>query len=302
MEETKKIGFFKRLKMSIFELENYIQFTAESLGKAIGFMFKMTVLFAIIIVLSNVAYVYGKYNSPVKYVDAIVPKFSYDKKELIIDEQDKEIKEKKTIAVVMKELEPTYREVIPDGNYTKDDLLKFVEENETKLVIMMASAIFIESILDMFIFWMSIALLTAMIGLIVLRFSRIKMKFSKLYSLAIYASNLSMILTVVYTLLNTYFNIYIDVFDYLSMLIAYVYITAVIYMIRSDLVKQQLELIKIATVQAQVKEQLEKEKQEEEEKEKEKENGKPEEKPEAKPEDKPDDGEIINDEPDGSEI
>lgn len=301
MGKTRKIGFFKRLKMSIFELENYIQFTEESLGKAIGFMFKMTVLFALIIVASNIVYVYSKYNSPVAYVDTIVPEFSYDKKELIIDEQDKEIKEKKTIAVVMKELEPTYREIIPDGNYTKGDLIKFVEQNKTKLVIMMAFAIFIESILDMFVFWISIALLTSMIGLIVLRFSRIKMKFSKLYSLAIYASNLSMILTVVYTLLNTYFNIYIDVFDYLSMLIAYVYITAVIYMIKSDLVKQQMELIKIATVQAQVKEQLEREKQEEEERKKEKEKT-PEEKPKEKPEDKPDDGEIINDEPDGSEI
>ena len=26
MEKTKKIGFFKRVKMAIFELENYIEF------------------------------------------------------------------------------------------------------------------------------------------------------------------------------------------------------------------------------------------------------------------------------------
>lgn len=29
MEKTKRIGFFKRLKMSLFELENYIEFMAE---------------------------------------------------------------------------------------------------------------------------------------------------------------------------------------------------------------------------------------------------------------------------------
>ena len=48
----------------------------------------------------------------------------------------------------------------------------------------------------------------------------------------------------------------------MSLLIAYIYITAVIYMIKSDLIKQQLELIKIATVQAQVKEQMKKEEDE----------------------------------------
>ena len=70
------------------------------------------------------------------------------------------------------------------------------------------------------------------------------------------------------------------------MIIAYIYITAVIYMIRSDLIKQQLELIKIATVQAKVKEQMDREKEEEKD---------------DKKEEEPVDVDT-NDEPDGSEI
>ena len=122
------------------------------------------------------------------------------------------------------------------------------------------------------------------------------MKFSKLYAMSIYASTLSMILTVFYNILTNHFNINIDSFEFLSMLIAYIYITAVIYMIRSDLIKQQLELIQIAKVQAKVKEQMDKEKEEkkeqEDKKEKEKDNDK---------EEKPVDVDT-NDEPDGSEI
>ena len=84
-------------------------------------------------------------------------------------------------------------------------------------------------------------------------------------------------------------------FDYLSMLIAYIYITAVIYMIKSDLIKQQVELIRIATVQAKVKEQL----KEEDNKDTEEKDNKDKEKKEKE---KKSDDEVLNDEPDGSEI
>jgi len=65
-------------------------------------------------------------------------------------------------------------------------------------------------------------------------------------------------------------------------------------MIRSDLIKQQLELIKIATVQAKVKEQMDREKEEEKDDKKDKEK-------DDQKEEKPVDVDT-NDEPDGSEI
>ena len=131
------------------------------------------------------------------------------------------------------------------------------------------------------------------------------MKYSKLFTLSIYASTLSVILTVIYTMLNAFAGVYIDMFDYLSILIAYIYITAVIYMIRSDLIKQQIELIRIATVQAEEKERLEREKEKEREQEQEQEDDEPEDagkdsKEEEEKKESSDD--IGDDEPDGSEI
>lgn len=297
MENAKKIGFFKRIKMSLLELENYIQFTAEKNAKAFGFAIKMTILFALVIAVSSAIYIHVKYQSITNYVDSIVPDFSYNEHNLTINEEDKKDENKKMVISLMQELEPTYREILPDGSNSKVDLLNFIRQNEKQILIFFYSTLIFETILEMFLLWMFIGLLTSLIGLIVLRFCRIKMKYSKLYVLAIYASTLSMILTVLYTILNNYFNIYINIFEYLSMLIAYIYITAVIYMIRSDLVKQQLELMKIATVQAKVREQLDKEDEEERKKEKDKKEEKPEQKDEKK------EGKIdTNDEPDGSEI
>ncbi|MCI8290835.1 MAG: DUF1189 family protein [Clostridia bacterium] len=295
MEETKKIGLLKRLKMSLFELENYIDFTAEKASKAIWFAIKMVIVFGLIIAISSVLYIYLKYQSPSNYVQKIVPEFSYNDHNLIIDEEEKNDEDKKFIANMMQQLEPVYREFLPGGMNSKSNMVDFVKSNEQQLVIFVFLTLFLETILEMFVFWLMIAFLTSLIGLIVLKFSRIKMKFSKLYAMSIYASTLSMILTIIYTILNNYFNVYIDIFEYLSMLIAYIYITAVIYMIKSDLIKQQLELIKIATVQAKVKEQMEREKEEKnKEEKKEKDNDEKEDELE---------GNIVNDnEPDGSEI
>lgn len=310
MEKTKKIGFFKRLKMAIFELENYIQFISEKSGKAIFYSLKLVIILSFIIVAANAIFVYAKYNNPTNYLDNIVPNFVYQDSKLEIDKDDLTTDEKKSTAEVMKQLSPSIKEIFDGQTYSKADLMQYVQENERNIVIIGVAVVFIEGIFDLFIFWIMIAILTSFIGWIVLKFLRIKMKYSKLYALSTYASTLSIILTVIYTMLNTFFGVYIDVFDYLSMLISYIYITAVIYMIRSDLVKQQLELIRIATVQAQVKEQLDKEKEkEEEEKRKEQEEPGDEKEKESdegsdKKEKEKSDGEdnVYDDEPDGSEI
>ena len=154
---------------------------------------------------------------------------------------------------------------------------------------------FFTEFLDILFLWFMFALLTSLVGLIVLRFSRIKMKYSKLFALSVYASTLSITLTLVYTVLNSFFGIYIDLFDYLSMLIAYIYITAVIYMIKSDLIKQQMELIRITAVKTQSNEDEENENDTQDKKEDEK-------KKENEDEKREKDEEEPSDEPDGSEI
>ena len=267
MEKTKKIGFFKRFKMAIFELENYIDFLNEKLSKSLIFSLKLVILLSFIMAISNAIYVYAKYNSPDNYLSEVIPEFTYENSELKIDENETKSDEKKQIAQVMKQVVPSVTNILGNGTYTKADLIHYVQENQKTIVGFGVTAIFIENILDMYIMWLMVAILTSFIGWIALVFLRIKMKYSKLFTLSIYASTLSVILTVIYTMLNAFAGVYIDMFDYLSILIAYIYITAVIYMIRSDLIKQQIELIRIATIQAEEKERLEREKEREKDRE-----------------------------------
>lgn len=305
MEKTKKIGFFKRFKMAIFELENYIDFINEKASKSLMFSLKLVVILSLIMAISNAIYVYAKYNSPDNYLSEVIPEFTYENSELKIDENETKSDEKKQIAQVMKQVVPSVTNILGNGTYTKADLIHYVQENQKTIVGFGVTAIFIENILDMYIMWLMVAILTSFIGWIALVFLRIKMKYSKLFTLSIYASTLPVILTVIYTMLNAFAGVYIDMFDYLSILIAYIYITAVIYMIRSDLIKQQIELIRIATVQAEEKERLEREKEKEREQEQEQEDDEPEDagkdsKEEEEKKESSDD--IGDDEPDGSEI
>lgn len=303
MEKTKKIGFFKRFKMAIFELENYIDFLNEKLSKSLIFSLKLVILLSFIMAVSNVIFVYAKYNSPDNYLNEVIPEFIYEKSELKIDENETKSDEKKQMAQIMKQVVPSIANILGDGTYTKADLIHYVQENQKTIVGFGVTAIFIENILDLYIMWLMVAVLTSFIGWIDLVFLKIKMKYSKLFTLSIYASTLSVILTVIYTMLNAFAGVYIDMFDYLSILIAYIYITAVIYMIRSDLIKQQIELIRIATIQAEEKERLEREKEKEREQEREDEPddaGRDSKEEEEKKKESNDD--IGDDEPDGSEI
>ena len=299
MEKTKKIGFFKRFKMAIFELENYIDFLNEKLSKSLIFSLKLVILLSFIMAVSNVIFVYAKYNSPDNYLNEVIPEFIYEKSELKIDENETKSNEKKQMAQIMKQVVPSITNILGDGTYTKADLIHYVQDNQKTIVGFGVTAIFIENILDLYIMWLMVAVLTSFIGWIDLVFLKIKMKYSKLFTLSIYASTLSVILTVIYTMLNAFAGVYIDMFDYLSILIAYIYITAVIYMIRSDLIKQQIELIRIATIQAEEKERLEREREQEREDEPD-DVGRDSKGEEEKKKESNDD--IGDDEPDGSEI
>ncbi len=309
MSDKKKIGFFKRIKMALLNLEDYIEFTVEKLGTTLFFAIKVSFILAIVSLLAGILFVKVRYGSLENMAVQVIPEFTYNDHVLEFTEDYSKDDSKVAVAYAMEVLEPNYRMNLPIGENNKEDLVNYIKENPNQVVTTsLIFAYFLERFISIYVWWLLVATLTSLIGWIVLIFSRIKMKYSGIYSLSIYASLLTIILTVIYQILNMFFGIYINMFDYLSIIISYIYITAAIYMIRSDLIKQQIELIKLATEQAKIKEEMEKEKlreeeekrkmrEEQEEKErKEREKEQDEDKPKIKDEERP------PEEPDGSEI
>ena len=89
--ETGKIGFFKRIKIALIDLEEYLLFIPENFSKALGFIFKMTLILAIILTVSEVLNLYIRYGSLGNCIDKVIPDFTYSGKELKpVNENDKD--------------------------------------------------------------------------------------------------------------------------------------------------------------------------------------------------------------------
>jgi len=290
--ETGKIGFFKRIKIALIDLEEYLLFIPENFSKALGFIFKMTLILAIILTVSEVLNLYIRYGSLGNCIDKVIPDFTYSGKELKpVNENDKDNEIIKLIDNFIKS------SGVPIASFSKADIVNKVNSLPKSSYVLGTIFYGLFNMIDLIFYWLLTAMLIVLLAILLLSFSKIKMKFSITYALSIYASTLSIILTVAYSILNTCFGVYIDIFDYVFIIIAYIYISAVILMIKSELIKQQIELIRITKVQKEVKKELEEQnKEDSKKKEKEKEND------EKNKEEKEEKENVPNDEPNGSEI
>lgn len=150
-------------------------------------------------------------------------------------------------------------------------------------------ASFLQNLFNLFIY----TLIIASFGYIASRMARVKFPIKALVILAIYSVTLPNILYTAYMIANLLTGFYIEYFSLFYMLISCVYIFTAIFMIKSDIIKQQQEIQAIEKVQEEVSKEAEENLETESNTE---EKTKNEEKKEEEP--------IIdeNNEPDGSEI
>ncbi len=135
-------------------------------------------------------------------------------------------------------------------------------------------AFFITMAIYLFIIYFSTvlvdALLYSVLGYITGIFSRLRLKYSATYNIAVHSLTLPIILNLVYMIVNQLTGYTIQYFDIMYMAITCIYIITSILMIKSDMIKQQMELSKIISEQEKIKQELarqEQEKKEEEERE-----------------------------------
>ena len=98
------------------------------------------------------------------------------------------------------------------------------------------------------------------------------MRYQAVFSMSIYALTLSIILNMIYILINIFFDFEIKYFQVMYTAIAYICLAAAIFMIKSDFIKKQLELTKIMEIQKNINKESDQEQKEDEPKEDEKEN------------------------------
>ena len=179
------------------------------------------------------------------------------------------------------------------NEFTKQDIINYLKGKEMYSVYAMFFVIMcVYTLLVYFVSTLVDALVLAILGNLTTLFIRIKLKFSAVFSMSIYALTLSLMLNAIYMVVNMFTGFRIEYFQVMYTSIAYIYLVTAMFMIKSDFIKKQQELMQILEEEKIVRQEM-KEKEKEEEKKQEEPKGE-----EEKNDTKKDDD---NEEPKGSE-
>ena len=192
------------------------------------------------------------------------------------------------------EVKMTYEELKNSGYdsnmLSKQEILNFAKSKQMTTVyitsiLVLATMIFImvttQVIFDIFMLSILAYLLSRVTG--------IKFKYKEIFNMSVYAITLSVILMAIYVCANALIGFNIEYFQIAYDSISYIYIVTAILIIKSEIIKQQIEVQKIVNEQKKISEEIKKEKEEKpeenkEDKKEEKENDKDKkEKPEENP-------------------
>ncbi|MGN1270770.1 MAG: DUF1189 domain-containing protein [Clostridia bacterium] len=335
--EEKKTLFFKKVKNAIINFDEYQNFSKEKLGTAIKYFLKLMIIFSILISVFLTARLYKEVETLKTSFTNECPDFKIENNILIIDgdnkkyeknfeyellgviidsestdlteEQDEQyqraiafLKDKMVVKTQDAKTSITYEDISKNQNInglSKKSLLEYANSNEMTLIYAMffiATTIFafiaysIQILMDIF--------LLSIIGLIISKIAAIKLKYKEIFNMSVYALTLSIILYLAYICVNIMTGFTITYFDLAYEIISYIYIITAILMIKSDLIKQQIEVGKIVEEQKKVREEKQEENNEEDKPKEEPKEDKKEDKEEKKKKDKE---EKEPDNPEGSQ-
>ena len=344
-KEVKGMGFFKKVKYSIFNIEKYPEMATEGIGNTLSYIAKLVMILAVVLSVWTLYQTYQMINEGTSYLENEFPDFSYsdgtltvDSEEAIIIENEQfgkiivdtntdseetinqylnQINEYGTGALVLKnravlknitmigEVSYNYQESFNSINlieFSKQDVVNYVQNGEiNSLYFSVFISLFIYSFAMYFINTLWYAIIIGIVGYFTMWMLKMKMRFVAVFNMAVYALTLSTILNILYLIINMLFNFTIEYFSIMYITVATIYLLAAIFILKTDLIKKQEEVMKIVEAQQSVKK--EKEEQEKEEKKKKKERKKKNKKEEKKDEEtkkEENKGNVKNDEPEGS--
>lgn len=344
-KELKGLGFFKKLRYSIFNIEKYPEMAIEGLGKALTYIAKLVVILAIILSVWSLMQTSQMIGEGISYLENTFPDFSYSNGELTVNTEntitldneqfgriiiDTKTDSEETInqyrnsineygigAIILKdrieikntnmigELSYNYKKSLDSMNLTefnKQDVINYVKGGQINtLYFSIFITLFIYSFSMFFINTLWYALILGIIGYFTMWVLKMKMRYVAVFNMSVYALTLSTILNIIYLIVNILFNFTIEYFNIMYVTVATIYLLAAIFMIKTDLIKKQAEVMKIVEAEQIVKKELEeKEKEEKEKKESKDKDNQEENKKKEKKENKENKGNLNNDEPEGS--
>ncbi len=113
------------------------------------------------------------------------------------------------------------------------------------------------------------AIILGTLGYLFARIVKLRLKYKATFNIGAYALTLPIILNLIYILINTFTGFEIRYFQWMYTSISYIYVVVAILMIKTEIINQRIQLIKLKEIQEQAaleaEEETPKEKQEKKE-------------------------------------
>ncbi len=142
--------------------------------------------------------------------------------------------------------------------FTKQDILSYLNSSQ---IIWMYITMFLVLCIYSFILYLIINTINifflSIVGYFTTILARIKIRYIAIFNMSVYATTLSILLNAIYVGINIFVDFNIEYFQVMYTAVASIYLIAAIFMLKSDIIKKQIELMKIIEVQEQVKKDME---------------------------------------------
>ena len=141
--------------------------------------------------------------------------------------------------------------------FDKQTILKHLNEqlNSPKTYIMYFIAISIYLFVAYFIAVLLDVIILSLFGLITTAFAGIRIRYRALFNMAVYSITISTVLQLIYIIVKTFTGFNVKYFDLMHTAISFICLTASIFMIKSDVIKQQIELMRVIEIKKKEQEQ-----------------------------------------------
>lgn len=161
------------------------------------------------------------------------------------------------------------------NEFTKQTVIDYANSFQIiNLYISVFLTIFIYSFVMYLLTTLSNAVFLSIFGYLTTWMARIKMRFVAIFNMSIYALTLSIFLNIIYIAVNIFIDFNIEYFQVMYVSVAAIYLVAAIFLLKTEFIKRQAELMKIVEAQEivrkEIEEKEEKERREQEEKERQK--------------------------------
>ncbi len=171
-----------------------------------------------------------------------------------------------------------YKELLDQMGITEFNKQKVIDYANSSQVIILYISIFITIFIYSFIMYLlttvSNAIFLSVFGYLSTWVAHIKMRFLAIFNMAIYALTLSIFLNMLYIGINIFIDFNIEYFQVMYVSVAAIYLVAAIFLLKTEFMKRQAELMKIEEAQEivrrEIQEREEQEKREQEKKERQK--------------------------------